>query len=38
MKAMLAVCVILFCVSAQADDMQKYLQDTQTLVRKGKYS
>jgi hypothetical protein len=24
-------------VSAQADDMQKYLQDTQTLVRKGKY-
>lgn len=38
MKAILAACVVLACASARADDMQKYLQDTQTLVRKGKYS
>jgi hypothetical protein len=37
MKAILAACVMLSCVSARADDMQKYLNDTQTLVRQGKY-
>jgi hypothetical protein len=37
MKAMLAVCVALASVSAQAEDMQKYLQNTQTLVRQAKY-
>jgi len=37
MKAILALCVVLVCGSARADDMQKYLQDTRVLVRQGKY-
>ena len=38
MKVLLAVLVSLLTVAAHADDMQKYLADTQALVRNGKHA
>jgi hypothetical protein len=37
MKKLIAILVLLLCVSAYAEDMQKYLKDTQDLVFQGKY-
>ena len=37
MKALLVVLAVLMALSAKAEDMQRYLADTQGLVRQGKY-